>query len=643
MASAGRRGVSEDGAVRLTPSQHRVLELIAEGRTTSEIAGILHRSARTVETHRYHLGKKLGARTQVDLVLRAHELGLIESPESLPKALGRSVSMGRPSLVPEREIGALTVLDTGFHAGSGRASLATLLSQMVLAFDARAAFVCRPRDQETASTYMVSSQREVGGEASWPLDHCPAPRLAPGEVGQFEVGSLHESVRAGLSKLAPGGPHLVVSLLYETDNPIGTLGIVRDHPLDRAAMSETLFRACAARASAEFAYQLQTDENYCLQRMLDLHDRMPGHGILRWERSSGQIKLSATAAATLGLPPGMGTLSESSLLRMATANGDMNRTDYVHDRMRSGHDFTVELAPGRPGLDSQRLTLHAFPCCAKKSVCDNYLGTLIDPDAEADGPASTRAMAHATVSLCADPAVVVNLRGAIIAANAAWRELVAGLGEGPQSNYLAVARRLLDEEALGGLDGMLEGLGAQAPTGEQTFDIRDRLDGSARLRIEVVPGGASRTAVIRHIRMDEGAGVEQARQCRGGQDWPADAIGWVFERSSDLMCLCRLDGVLLRANRTMCCVLGREQTELEGRPFMGLFADEESSRVHELVARLASGESLDRVSVRMKHSCGDERVIEWSCTPPLPGGDTFIPIGRDVTARHAAVRSLLGG
>ncbi|TVS07741.1 MAG: PAS domain S-box protein [Phycisphaerales bacterium] len=161
--------------------------------------------------------------------------------------------------------------------------------------------------------------------------------------------------------------------------------------------------------------------------------------------------------------------------------------------------------------------------------------------------------------------------------------------------------------------------------------------------MEVAAGGASRTVVVRHIRVEAGATGEHSRRACADADWPADSIGWVFERSSDLMCLCRLDGVLLRANGTMRCVLGREQSELEGRPFIGLFAEDEVARVQDLVARLACGERLDRVSVRMKHSCGDERVIEWSCTPPLPGADTFIPIGRDVTARHEAVRSLLSG
>ena len=643
MSSPDRPGTSGKGAVRLTPSQLRVLELIAEGKTTSEIAATLHRSVRTVETHRYHLGKKLGARTQVELVLRAHELGLVERPESLPKSIGMSVSSGRPSLAPERVIGALTVLDTGFHAGSGRASLLSLLSQMMLAFDARAAFVCRPRDRATIATYIMSSSIGLGRETSWPTERCPATGLAPGEVGQFAIDSLHDTVRAGLSKAAPNSPYLIAAPLYQRENPIGTLAIVRDHPLDRAAMAEALFRACAARASAELAYQIQSEENLCLQRMLELHERTPGHGVLRWKRSSGQIELSTTAAAMLGLPQGVSTLSESSLLQMANPSGDMHQTESVHARMRSGQDFAVELAPGRPGLDDQRLTLNASPCCAEQANCGDYLGTLTDLDAATEGLAAVRAMAHSAVTLCADPTVVVNLRGLIIAANAPWRELVAELGVGPQISYLAVARQMLAEEAFGALTEQIKGLTTAAPGSLHTLDAEVYPDGSAPLRIEVIAGGASRTAVIRHIPDNSNGTGEHSRRVSAEGDWPADSIGWVFERSSDLMCLCRLDGVLLRANRTMCCALGREPTELDSQPFIGLFADEESARVQEFVARLASGETLDRVSVRMKHSSGSERVIEWSCTPPLPGADTFMPIGRDVTARHEAIRSLLSG
>ncbi len=59
---------AEQPLVRLTPQESRVLQLIAEGLTTKEIAYRLGISPRTVETHRAHLMEKLRARSIAALV-----------------------------------------------------------------------------------------------------------------------------------------------------------------------------------------------------------------------------------------------------------------------------------------------------------------------------------------------------------------------------------------------------------------------------------------------------------------------------------------------------------------------------------------------------------------------------------------------
>ncbi|MEW6305850.1 MAG: response regulator transcription factor [Verrucomicrobiota bacterium] len=65
---------------QLTPRQREILQLIAEGKSTKEIAGILKISAKTVETHRGHLMTRLGIYDVAGLVRYAIRTGLIETP-----------------------------------------------------------------------------------------------------------------------------------------------------------------------------------------------------------------------------------------------------------------------------------------------------------------------------------------------------------------------------------------------------------------------------------------------------------------------------------------------------------------------------------------------------------------------------------
>ncbi|MCA8957476.1 MAG: response regulator transcription factor [Planctomycetes bacterium] len=51
----------------LSPREQEVLQLVAEGRTTKEIAGRLEISAKTVDTHRQNIMKKLNMRTVAEL------------------------------------------------------------------------------------------------------------------------------------------------------------------------------------------------------------------------------------------------------------------------------------------------------------------------------------------------------------------------------------------------------------------------------------------------------------------------------------------------------------------------------------------------------------------------------------------------
>ena len=74
-----REGTSglRDSAQRLTARQREVLQLIAEGRSAKEVAGVLKLSIRTAEVHKARILEALGLRTTAELVQYAIRNGII--------------------------------------------------------------------------------------------------------------------------------------------------------------------------------------------------------------------------------------------------------------------------------------------------------------------------------------------------------------------------------------------------------------------------------------------------------------------------------------------------------------------------------------------------------------------------------------
>jgi DNA-binding NarL/FixJ family response regulator len=70
--------VKEEASVysTLTVREREVLQLIAEGKSTKEIAGVLKVSVKTVETHRQQMMEKLGVRSIAELTKYAIREGL---------------------------------------------------------------------------------------------------------------------------------------------------------------------------------------------------------------------------------------------------------------------------------------------------------------------------------------------------------------------------------------------------------------------------------------------------------------------------------------------------------------------------------------------------------------------------------------
>jgi DNA-binding NarL/FixJ family response regulator len=64
---------------RLTPRETQILQLLAEGKSNKEVAGILDISVKTVETHRTNIMRKLGVHSVVELVRYAIKNEIIQA------------------------------------------------------------------------------------------------------------------------------------------------------------------------------------------------------------------------------------------------------------------------------------------------------------------------------------------------------------------------------------------------------------------------------------------------------------------------------------------------------------------------------------------------------------------------------------
>jgi DNA-binding NarL/FixJ family response regulator len=69
---------SNDALERLSPRELEIFRMIVKGESNAGISKTLCISVKTVETHRAHINKKLGARSPADLVRLAARRGLVD-------------------------------------------------------------------------------------------------------------------------------------------------------------------------------------------------------------------------------------------------------------------------------------------------------------------------------------------------------------------------------------------------------------------------------------------------------------------------------------------------------------------------------------------------------------------------------------
>jgi DNA-binding NarL/FixJ family response regulator len=96
----GGEQVSKKGILpRLTAREREVVQLLAEGKSTKEVAVMLDLSVKTAETHRSNIMRKLGVHCLSELVLYAVRNRIVQVAEPIPEYHGAQ-QMGEDAAMP---------------------------------------------------------------------------------------------------------------------------------------------------------------------------------------------------------------------------------------------------------------------------------------------------------------------------------------------------------------------------------------------------------------------------------------------------------------------------------------------------------------------------------------------------------------
>ncbi len=253
---------------QLTPREREVLTYVAKGLSLPEIAEKLHRSLKTIESHRLSLGRKLGASNRVELTRIAIGAGLAPIEVTLPEDISAGASdpersASRAEL--ESRAQALqqfqTINDEVFSA-TGPTFLRRLVLALSRVLGKRIAMVC-------------ALQIEDGKQAMNAIAICDSGAMMDPAWYDLACTPCEDAMRHGracyLDHVADAFPedtylkqvdavcYVGVRLDNQQGNPIGLLSVLDDRPLTDAREIELILKMYAPRVAAELD-QLKTSD-----------------------------------------------------------------------------------------------------------------------------------------------------------------------------------------------------------------------------------------------------------------------------------------------------------------------------------------------------------------------------------------------
>lgn len=213
----------------LTKREREVLKLIARGLTSIEIADRLHRSIKTVETHRCSLGRKLHARNRVELTHLAIEAGLVdrsqfESPSSENGSVPTALSDQATHLIE-----ALARVEEKLAQLRGRDFLQHYVESIREHLTAEAV-VITGRCQSSAAMQLAAAGTAIHSQP-YVSDFSPSYYLGVGEIRIWD-SPFPELFHGGPWTISDQTVSIASTMILDADgHPIGSIILMSATPL----------------------------------------------------------------------------------------------------------------------------------------------------------------------------------------------------------------------------------------------------------------------------------------------------------------------------------------------------------------------------------------------------------------------------
>jgi len=254
----------------LTPREREILALIAEGNSLPTIAQQLHRSLKTIESHRLSIGRKLHASNRVELARIAIAQGLVSiKPESKTEADQPAADNPKQALTWRGDISEAVCNVTG------RSYIEALCNALTRVLGVRLSAICLSApDSADDDRYIVAMSEN--GRSHERFHYCvsqtPVPRVI--EKGLCRIDDQ-------LAEQYPDEPfirdHALQSyfglrLKGDFDGATGVMSVMHDQPMPSPDTIERVMRFFQARTTGELERVHRMEELERLRQQLAQQD-----------------------------------------------------------------------------------------------------------------------------------------------------------------------------------------------------------------------------------------------------------------------------------------------------------------------------------------------------------------------------------